>query len=116
VNAADSTQLPYRVIVLPFLRTLGGRFILQNWLAITVWRWIIAWRPLDEAELAHELCHVRQWHDNGFVGYIMAYMAASERAAKAGKDRYRENKFEVEARAVEEAVRKQENAHPGHPA
>jgi hypothetical protein len=105
----------HRVIVVPLLRTLGGRFILQNWLAITIWSWIIAWRPLDDAELAHELCHVRQWHENGFIGYIRAYMAASEQAAKAGKDRYRENKFEVEARKVEDAVRKQEDARPGHP-
>jgi len=116
VPPADSSELPYRAIVVPFLRTFGGRFVLQNWLAITIWSWIISWRPLDEAELAHELCHVRQWHENGFLGYIVAYMSASEKAAKAGKNRYRENRFEVEARAVEEAVRKREDPQPGQPA
>src|SRR5205085_4465099 len=30
---------PHRLIVLPFLRRLGGRFIMPGWLAITIWRW-----------------------------------------------------------------------------
>jgi hypothetical protein len=99
------SPLPYRVVVLPFMRRIGDRFILKNWLAITIARWIFAWRPLDDAELAHELTHVRQWHDYGFLGYIVAYMRESSRAQKAGKDRYRDNRFEVEARAAEDAVR-----------
>ncbi len=98
----------HRVIILPFIRGVGNRFIIKNWLAITIERWIIAWRPLDDAELAHELTHVRQWHDNGFFGYIYRYMAESRRAAAAGKDRYRDNRFEVEARAAEDAVRRRE--------
>ena len=104
VPVTDS-GLPYRVIVLPFMRAIGGRFILKNWLAITIWRWIFAWRPLDDAELAHELCHVRQWHEYGFLGYIAAYLGESRRASKAGGDRYRGNKFEIEAYAAEAAVR-----------
>lgn len=103
----DST-LPYRVIVQPLLRPIGQRFILNNWLAITIARWIFAWRPLDDAELAHELTHVRQWHEYGFLGYIVAYMRESSRAKKAGQDRYRDNGFEVEARAAEDAVRARE--------
>jgi hypothetical protein len=98
--------LKYRVIVFPPLRLIGQRFILPNWLAITIARWIFAWRPLDDAELAHELCHVRQWHEHGFFGYIAAYLGESRRARSAGKDRYRDNKFEVEARAAEDAVRR----------
>ncbi len=98
------SKLPYRVIIVPFMRHIGDRFILKNWLAITIARWIFAWRPLDDAELAHELCHVRQWHDLGFVGYITAYLASRAALRKAGDDRYRDNKFEVEARAAEDAV------------
>jgi hypothetical protein len=100
--------LKYRVIVFRGLRPLGQRFILDSWLAITISRWIFAWRPLDEAELAHELTHVRQWKEHGFVGYIRAYMAESARAKAGGGDRYRDNKFEVEARAAEDAVRRRE--------
>ena len=94
------SRLPYRVIVLPWLRRIGHRFILKDWLAITIWRWIFAWRPLDDAELAHELCHVRQWHEHGFLGYIRAYLGESRRASRAGTDRYRDNRFEGEARAA----------------
>jgi hypothetical protein len=94
---------PYRLIVLPFLRRLGERFIMPNWLAITIWRWIFAWRPLDDAELAHELAHVRQWRANG-LRFIRRYFAESRRAAAGGGDRYRDNRFEVEARAAADAV------------
>lgn len=78
---------------------------MPNWLAITVRSWIFAWRPLDPAELAHELVHVGQWHEQGFVRYIVRYMSASSRAESEGGDRYRDNPFEVEARAEEERVR-----------
>ena len=81
------------------------RFVLPNWLAITVGHLIFAWRNLDAAELAHELTHVRQWNENGYIGYVRQYMAESSRAARAGGDRYRDNKFEVDARAAEDAVR-----------
>lgn len=106
-SSNDNPPPDYKLIVLPWLRTLGQRFVLQNWLAITISHWIFAWRDLDAAELAHEVTHVRQWQANGFIGYVVAYMRASERAAKAGKDRYRDNEFEVEARAAEERVRAQ---------
>jgi hypothetical protein len=101
--AADSSPAQ-RVIVLPFLRRMGSRLIMPGWLAITIWRWIIAWRPLDEVELAHELAHVRQWKANGWR-YIPRYVAESRRAARGGGDRYRDNRFEVEARAAADAVR-----------
>jgi hypothetical protein len=95
---------PYRLIVLPFLRRPGARLIMPNWLAITIWRWIFAWRPLDPAELAHELAHVRQWRANG-LRFIPRYLAESRRAARSGGDRYRDNRFEVEARAAADATR-----------
>jgi hypothetical protein len=107
-STADAAP-SYRVIVLPFLRRLGHRVLVNGWLAITIWRWIFAWRSLDDAELAHELCHVRQWHEYGFVGYIVAYLREGRRASKAGRDRYRGNRFEVEAYAVEDAVRRGES-------
>ena len=106
----ESTAEPaHRVIVLPWLRRPMARFVLPNWTAITIRRWIFAWRPLDAAELAHELVHVRQWAENGFVGYIVRYRAASSQAAAAGGDRYRDNVFEAEAIKVEEQVRKSES-------
>lgn len=101
---SDST-LPHWVIVLPFLRQIGNRFIIPGWAAITIGRLIFSWRPLTAPEMAHELAHVRQWHENGFFHFIARYMRESERAAKAGLDRYRDNKFEIEARLAEEAAR-----------
>jgi hypothetical protein len=95
-----------RVIVLPWLKSVGQRFIMPSWLAITIRSWIFAWRDLDEAEMAHELVHVRQWHEHGFLNYILRYMSASSRAKKEGGDRYRDNPFEAEAREAEEAVRR----------
>ena len=56
-------------------------------------------------QLAHELTHVRQWREHGFVGYIRRYLAESSRAKKDGGDRYRDNQFQVEARAAEDAAR-----------
>ncbi|MEP7360144.1 MAG: hypothetical protein ABI744_01060 [Chloroflexota bacterium] len=104
-DSADRRADPaHRLFVLPFLRRPGGRFIMPNWLAITIGRWIFAWRPLDAAELAHELQHVRQWQTNG-LAYITRYFAASRRAAASGGDRYRDNRFEVEARAAADAAR-----------
>jgi hypothetical protein len=95
----------HRLIVLPWLKPIAQRLIMPNWLAITIGRLILAWRPLEEPELAHELVHVRQWGENGFVHYIVRYMRESSKAAAAGGDRYRDNKFEAEAYAEEERVR-----------
>jgi hypothetical protein len=95
----------YKLVVLPWLRRIGQRFVLPNWLAITIWRWIFAWRPLDDAELAHELAHVRQWRRHGLL-FIPRYLGASRQAARAGGDRYGDNAFEVEAEAAAEAVRR----------
>ena len=108
----------HRVVVLPILRPVAQRLIMPNWLAITIGRVIFAWRALDEAELAHELTHVRQWAENGFFTYIIRYMGESARAKAGGGDRYRDNRFEREAREVEEAVRRRlakvESTQPPH--
>ncbi|MFN8250399.1 MAG: DUF4157 domain-containing protein [Ferruginibacter sp.] len=46
--------------------------------------------------LKHELCHVRQFQQHGFVPFIIKYLWES---IKKG---YYNNRFEVEARAAEE--------------
>jgi len=97
---------PYKCIVLPWLKGIGQRFVLPEWLAITIGPLIFSWRPLDQVELAHELQHVKQWRKNGLM-YVPRYFAASDTATKAGKDRYWDNSFEVEARDAAEIVRKQ---------
>jgi hypothetical protein len=103
-----SSEVPptprHRLLVIPLIRRPAQRFILPNWLAITIGPLIISWRPLDPVELAHELAHVRQWQRHG-IFFIWLYMRASSRAEAAGLDRYHDNVFEVEARAAAEAVR-----------
>jgi hypothetical protein len=95
---------PYRIHVIPWLRRPGGRLLLPNWLAITIGSRIFCWRPLDEAELAHEVEHVRQWQRYG-LRFIPRYVRASLRAWRGGDHRYYANTFEVAARAVEARVR-----------
>lgn len=110
----DSRSGPprHRLIVLPFLRRPGARLIMPNWLAITIGRWIFAWRPLDQAELAHELAHVRQWRANG-LRFIPRYLGASRAARNSGGDGYRDNHFEIEAAAAAtEAIERTSHASP----
>jgi hypothetical protein len=95
----------HRLVVLPFVRRAAQRFILPDWVAITIGPLIFSWRRLDPSELAHELTHVRQWRQHG-LRFILRYLAASRRAASAGGDGYRDNEFEVEARAAAEAARR----------
>jgi hypothetical protein len=87
---------PHRIHVWPWLR-LVGRLALADWLAITIGRHVFAWRPMTDAELAHELEHVRQWKRHGWL-FPVAYLAASLGARRSGKRWYRDNRFEVEAR------------------
>ena len=87
-----------------WLRRPAQRLILPNWLAITIGHDIVAWRPLDPFELEHELCHVRQWDANG-LRYVPRYLLASRVAQARGLDRYRGNRFEVEAMAAAETLR-----------
>lgn len=110
--ATDNSRVPsspnvpeHRVIVLRWLKRPGHHLILPNWLAITIGRWIFAWRPLNDAELAHELTHVRQWRRYG-LRFIPRYLRESWRAAAAEGDSYRDNIFEREAATAAEAVRR----------
>lgn len=101
----DAPSAPgHRLVVLPWLRAPARRLIMPNWLAITIGPLIVSWRPLDAPELAHELAHVRQWRRNGLL-FIVRYLLASRRAARTGGDGYRDNAYEIEARAAAEAAR-----------
>jgi hypothetical protein len=105
-DAASRDDVPspaYHLHVLPWLRGPGGRVLVHGWLAITIGDHIWAWRDLDTQELAHELCHVRQWRRYG-ARFIPRYMRASWRAWQAGADPYRDNAFEVAARRAAAAA------------
>jgi hypothetical protein len=111
-GASDGKPPSHRVHVWPWLKRPAQRFILPNWTAITIGHHIFGWRPLDDFELAHELCHVRQWDANGIM-YVPRYLAAGRAAKAAGKDRYRDNAFESEAYGIEDALRvARAGAHP----
>lgn len=49
----------------------------------------------DKKWLNHELCHIRQFKQYGFVGFLVRYLAESIRHG------YYNNRFEVEARNAE---------------
>lgn len=94
----------HRVVVLPWLRLLGG-LVVDRWLAITIGRTIFAWRRLTDVELEHELEHVRQWARHGIL-FPFVYLAESLRARRAGKRWYADNRFEAEARKAASTLRK----------
>lgn len=50
----------------------------------------------DERWVKHELCHIRQFKQYGFAGFIVKYLWESIRVG------YYNNRFEVEARQAEE--------------
>jgi hypothetical protein len=91
------TPGPARIHVWPWLR-VAGRFTIANWLAITIGRHVFAWRTMTDAELGHELVHVRQWQEHGWT-FPIRYVAESLRARRRGGHWYTDNRFEVEARA-----------------
>jgi len=88
----------HRLHVWPWLRR-SGSLILPDWLAITIGSRIFAWRALTDAELEHELAHVRQWTRHGIV-FPLVYLADSLRTRRAGRRWYHDNRFEEEARAA----------------
>jgi hypothetical protein len=107
-KSATPAKADHAMIVLPWLKGPMQRFVLPNWLAITIGRKIFAWRDLDEIELAHELAHVKQWQQYGLT-FVVRYFQASRAALAAGGDRYRDNVFEKEAVDAEEKARKHED-------
>ena len=50
----------------------------------------------DERLMKHELCHVRQYQQHGYIGFLIKYLWEIWRKG------YYNNKFEVEARAAED--------------
>ncbi len=50
----------------------------------------------DERWVKHELCHIKQFKEHGYVGFIIKYLWES---IKKG---YYNNRFEVEARKAED--------------
>lgn len=103
-GASDGVTPAHRQHIWPWLKGPAQRLLMPTWLAITIFEHVFSWRPLSDIELAHELCHVRQWKANGLM-YVPRYLAASRAAKAAGKDQYRDNAFETEAYAIEDALR-----------
>jgi hypothetical protein len=52
----------------------------------------------EESWVKHELCHVQQYKQHGFVPFLAKYLWESV------KHGYRNNKFEVKAREAEEVM------------
>ena len=50
----------------------------------------------NERWLKHELCHIRQYKEHGYIGFLVKYLWESFRKG------YYNNKFEVEARKAED--------------
>ena len=50
----------------------------------------------NENWVKHELCHLKQFRQHGYIGFIVKYLWESIRKG------YYDNKFEVEARAAEQ--------------
>jgi hypothetical protein len=93
----------HRLHVVPWLRLLGG-LLFKDWLAITIGRDVWAWRPLDPAELAHELAHAAQWRRYGAL-FAVLYLVASFKVWRRGGRWYQDNPFEIDAREAADAVR-----------
>ena len=98
----------HHVVVWPWTRPIG-RLLMSNWLAITIGRTIIAWRPLSDRELEHEMEHVRQWERMGWR-LPLAYLADSARVRRRGGHWYRDNRFETDARAAAAALGRRDRA------
>ena len=75
--------------------------------AITFGHVVLSIDELDQATLAHEIAHVRQYERFGPF-FIPAYLLAGAFTRVRGRHHYRDNPFEVAARAVsggDEALR-----------
>jgi len=84
-----------------FFAYLAALKLNKNGVAIVIGRTIHLHNTSKETFLAnekwlqHELCHIRQFQQYGFVGFIARYLYESSRKG------YYNNKFEVEAREAE---------------
>jgi hypothetical protein len=96
-HVPGTDALRARVVVVPFLQpgTLG----------ITFGRLVVLRRDRadDEVLLAHELVHVRQWRELGWVGFLVRYLADYGRGLirlRSHRRAYLAIPAEVEARAL----------------
>lgn len=86
-----------RLVIVPFLQprvsaTTLGRFVFMKRSAVG-----------DVALFHHELVHVRQWREQGVVGFLTAYLGAYFRGRFAGLghwEAYRAIPAETEAREL----------------
>ena len=79
----------------------------RNVLAITLGRRIFVARELTEAEMRHEMVHVRQMEELGMLAFVLRYLKeyAANRFRGMGHDgAYRAISFEQEAFAAERAL------------
>jgi len=72
---------------------------------MTLGRWILLRRghERDEALIAHEMVHVRQWRELGAVRFLARYLRAYARGRRRGlghRDAYEAIPLEAEARAL----------------
>ena len=88
--------MAYRLVLTPWLKPIGNLFV-HDWLAITIGHHIYAARPLNDAELRHELVHVDQWSRYGLT-FPFRYAWASLVAWRTDGSAYWCNRYEVEAR------------------
>lgn len=88
----------YRVLIRPALKPYMDK-VIEDWLAICIGHTIIAARPLQPSELAHELVHVAQWDRYGWT-FPLRYLWSSATAAARGKHWYWNNRFEEEAYSI----------------
>lgn len=97
----DSSMINYRLKENSLLARIAAWKLKTSSVAIVFGRTIHLWNSSKEAFLKnerwmkHELCHVRQYKQYGYIGFIVKYLWESTRNG------YYNNKFEVEARKAE---------------
>lgn len=97
----SETPVPYRIKENAWVARLAARKLKTRNMAIVFGSTIYLHNASREEFMnnsrwfKHELCHVRQYQQYGFIGFLIRYGWESIRNG------YRNNRFEVEARAAE---------------
>jgi hypothetical protein len=99
-----------RLALVPLVDRTRARIVRVPWLApgtsaMTLGRLILVrtGHESDEALLAHELVHVRQWRELGGLPFLREYLGTYWRGRRRGlghRDAYLAIPFEVEARRL----------------
>lgn len=93
-----------RIVENAWLAGIAARKLGSPRAAVTLGRRIYLWNTdratflKDDRWVRHELCHVRQFSQYGFMGFLFRYLVETLRRG------YRENRFEREAREAEESA------------